>query len=92
VARFASLYEVEVQDASADVQGRVSPADKLGLEGPGGAFQELAVVLEVHSPAPVERVRELVAHAERACHAAQSLRVAVPVRLLARLNGDDLQL
>jgi hypothetical protein len=31
-----------------------------------------------------------VAHAERGCHAAQSLRAAVPVRLLARLNGDDL--
>jgi organic hydroperoxide reductase OsmC/OhrA len=53
---------------------------------------EVAVVLEVHSPAPAERVRELVAHAERACHSAQSLRAAVPVRLLARLNGDQLQL
>jgi organic hydroperoxide reductase OsmC/OhrA len=72
------------------VQGRFSPADKLGLAGPGGAFQEVAVVLEVRSPAPAERVRELVAHAERGCHSAQSLRVAVPLRLLARLNGDDL--
>jgi RNA polymerase sigma-70 factor (ECF subfamily) len=44
----------------------------------------------VRSPAALERVRELVGHAERACHAAQSMRVAVPVRLLARLNGDDL--
>jgi hypothetical protein len=50
------------------------------------------VVLEVRSPAPAERVGELVAHAERACHSAQSLRAAVPVRLLARLNGDRLQL
>jgi organic hydroperoxide reductase OsmC/OhrA len=44
----------------------------------------------LRSPAPPERVRRLVAHAERGCHAAQSLRVAVPVRLQARLNGDDL--
>jgi hypothetical protein len=49
------------------------------------------VVLEVRSPAPPERVRELVAHAERGCHSTQSLRAEVPVRLLARLNGDDLQ-
>jgi hypothetical protein len=49
-------------------------------------------VLEVRSPAAAERVRELVAHAERAYHSAQLLRVAVPVRLLARLNGDQLQL
>jgi organic hydroperoxide reductase OsmC/OhrA len=74
------------------VRGRFSPADKLGLEGPGGAFEAVAVVLEVRSPASAERVGELVAHAERACHSAQSLRVAVPVRLLARLNGNDLWL
>ena len=49
------------------------------------------MVLEVQSPAPAGRVRALVAHAERGCHSAQSLRAAVPVRLLARLNGDDLQ-
>jgi hypothetical protein len=49
------------------------------------------VVLEIRSPAPAEHVRELVAHAERACHSTQSLRVEVPVRLLARLNGDDLR-
>jgi hypothetical protein len=48
-------------------------------------------MLEVRSPAPAERVRELVAHAERGCHAQQSLRAAVPVRLQVRLNGDDLQ-
>ena len=73
------------------MRGSFSPADKLGLEGPSGAFEEVAVVLEVRSPAPPERVRELVAHAERGCHSAQSLRVAVPVRLLVRLNGDSLQ-
>jgi organic hydroperoxide reductase OsmC/OhrA len=61
------------------------------LEGPGGAFEEVAVVLEIRSPAPAERVRELVVHAERGCHSSQSLRVAVPVRLQVRLNGDDLQ-
>jgi organic hydroperoxide reductase OsmC/OhrA len=92
MARFAPLYEVDIQDATAEVRGRFSPADKLGLEGPGGAFEEVAVVLEVRSSAPAGRVRGLVAHAERGCHSAQSLRAAVPLRLLARLNGDDLQL
>jgi organic hydroperoxide reductase OsmC/OhrA len=72
------------------VRGSFSPADKLGLTGPAGAFQEVTVTLELRSPAPAEPVRRLVAHAERGCHAAQSLRAAVPVRLLARLNGDDL--
>jgi organic hydroperoxide reductase OsmC/OhrA len=51
----------------------------------------VTVVLEVRSPAPPERVRELVAHAERGCHTSQSLRAEVPVRLRARLNGVDLE-
>ncbi len=56
-----------------------------------GALDEVIVALEMRSPAPPERVRQLVAHAERGCHTAQSLRAEVPVRLLARLNGDDLE-
>jgi organic hydroperoxide reductase OsmC/OhrA len=83
---------VEIREASSEVRGRFSAADKLGFEGPGGAFEEVAVVLEVRSPASAERVGELVSHAERGCHAAQSFRAAVSLRLLARLNGDDLQL
>src|SRR5919198_2910316 len=83
MARFAPLYQVQLQDATAEVRGRFSPADKLGLEGPGGAFQEVAVQVEVRSAA-AGRVRELLAHAERGCHSAQSLRAAVPVRLHAR--------
>jgi organic hydroperoxide reductase OsmC/OhrA len=56
-----------------------------------GALEEVTVTLEVHSPAPPQRVRQLVAHAERGCHSSQSLRAEVPVRLLARLNGADLE-
>jgi hypothetical protein len=54
-------------------------------------LQEVAIMLEVRSPAAPDRVLELVAHAERGCHTAQSLRAEVPVRLLARLNGEDLE-
>lgn len=49
------------------------------------------MILEVRSPAPAERVAALVAHAERGCHSSQSLRAAVPVCLLARLNGNELE-
>jgi organic hydroperoxide reductase OsmC/OhrA len=74
-----------------DVRGSFSPAEKFGLDAPVGALDEVAITLEVRSPTPAGQVRQLVAHAERGCHSSQSLRAAVPVRLLARLNGDDLQ-
>jgi organic hydroperoxide reductase OsmC/OhrA len=72
------------------VRGGFSPAEKFGFDAPVGAFDEVTILLEVRSPAPAERVRRLLAHAERGCHSSQSLQARVPVRLRARLNGDDL--
>jgi organic hydroperoxide reductase OsmC/OhrA len=74
-----------------DVRASFSPAEKFGFQAPVGAFEEVALTLEVRSPAPAERVGALVAHADRGCHSSQSLRAAVPVRLRTRLNGDDLE-
>jgi organic hydroperoxide reductase OsmC/OhrA len=48
------------------------------------------VKLDIDSPAGAERVGALVRHAERACHAAQSLRHPVDVTLAATLNGTPL--
>lgn len=53
-------------------------------------FDEVTIALTVASLAPAEQVRQLVAHAERACHAAQTLRHGVPVQLKATLNGEAL--
>jgi uncharacterized OsmC-like protein len=55
-------------------------------------FEQVTIELAVVSPAASEQVRKLVAHAERACHAAQSLRHGVPVSLAAVLNGDALSM
>jgi organic hydroperoxide reductase OsmC/OhrA len=54
-------------------------------------FEEVVVRVEVESLASPDQVRRLIDHAERACHAAQSLRHPIPVRLEARLNGDQLE-
>lgn len=50
----------------------------------------MTIELSVVSSAPIASVRKLVTHAERACHAAQSLAHAVPVRLTATLNQEPL--
>jgi hypothetical protein len=65
-------------------------ADKYDLGGPPGAFQQVTFELDIQSPAPESRVRQLIAHAERACHAAQTFRAPVPTTLSATLNGEPL--
>jgi hypothetical protein len=47
--------------------------------------------LKLKSPAPESSVKQLIAHAERACHAAQTFRAPVPVEVRATLNGTPVE-
>ena len=69
-----------------------SNTEKYDVDTAPPYFQLVTIALSVQSPAPDADVRKLVAHAERACHAAQTLRHGVPVTLAATLNGSVLPL
>jgi len=64
--------------------------EKYGVDDAPAYFEEVTIELSVESSAESASVRKLVTHAERACHAAQSLSHAVPVRLHATLNQEPL--
>ena len=64
--------------------------EKYDVDNAPAYFEEVRIELSVISSAPSASVRKLVTHAERACHAAQSLGHAVPVHLHATLNQADL--
>lgn len=90
MARFAPLYEVPIDDATADVRATFFNTEKYGVDDAPAQFEEVRVVLAIDSPADPASVAALGAHAERACHAAQSLRNPVPVTLSTTLNGAPL--
>ena len=92
MARFAPLYDVPIQDAEVDLRCSFDVADKFGLEGPGAAFDEVTFALAIQSSASPEQVRRLIVHAERGCHAEQTLRKPIPVKTRATLNGEALEL
>ncbi len=79
-----------INDATADVRGTFRNTQKYDVDDAPPYFEEVTIALDVASPAPPANVKELVAHAERACHAAQTLRHGVPVRLMPTLNGQTL--
>jgi organic hydroperoxide reductase OsmC/OhrA len=83
---------VPIEEAEVDVRATFSVADKYDLGGPPGAFQQVTFDLKVTSSAPESLVKRLIAHAERACHAAQTFRAPVAVELKATLNGESLAL
>jgi organic hydroperoxide reductase OsmC/OhrA len=90
VARFAPLYEVEILDAQADVRATFFNTEKYDVDDAPAYFEQVSVKLSIDSPAQPPAVAALVAHAERACHAAQSLRQPIPVTLDVTLNGAPL--
>ena len=92
IARFAHLYEVEVEEGKVDVRCTFDVSDKLGLEGSGAAFENVTFAVALQSPAPEEQVKRLIEHAERGCHAAQTFRKPIPVTTSATLNGKTLAL
>lgn len=92
IARFAPLYAVPLEDVQADVRAEFNAANKFVKEDSSGAFEQVTYALTVRSSASPEQVRLLIEHAERACHAAQSLRQPVSVSLEVQLNGQPLPL
>jgi hypothetical protein len=64
--------------------------EKYDVDDAPAYFEAVMIELSVASSAPSVNVRKLVTHAERACHAAQSLAHAVPVHLRATLNQEPL--
>jgi organic hydroperoxide reductase OsmC/OhrA len=91
VARFAPLYDVPIDDATADVRATFRNTEKYDVDDAPPYFEEVVIKLEIASPASAEQVQRLAAHAERACHAAQSLRHPIPVTLETTLNGVKLE-
>ena len=88
MARFAPLYQVPIEDATADVRATFRNTEKYDVDDAPPYFEQVTIKLDIVSPAGADQVRKLAAHAERACHAAQSLRNPVPVSLDTVLNGE----
>jgi uncharacterized OsmC-like protein len=92
IARFAHLYDVLIEEGKVDVRCSFDVADKLGLDGPGAAFDSVHFLVDLQSPAPPEQVKKLIEHARRGCHTEQTFRHPIPVSASAKLNGQELGL
>jgi uncharacterized OsmC-like protein len=82
------LYNVGIVSAEADVRFVIDRRAKLGLDGPGSAAQDVDITLRLESDGDREQVARLVAHAERSCHAAESLAQGVPLHRRVVWNGE----
>lgn len=86
MVQFAPLYQVELWDTSIDLRAQFDDSEKYNLPGPGAAFQRVIYKLKVNSPSSDEAIQSLIQHAERGCHAAQSLQEPVSVSIEAEIT------
>lgn len=86
MVQFAPVYEVEITDLKVDLRVDFDDAEKYNLPGPGAAFQKVVFKLKIISNSDPRSVQDLIDHAERGCHTAQSLRHSVPAILESEIQ------
>jgi len=92
LARYASQLDVEIEDAEMDIRMSYDTRGKLLLADISPQCQELTYVWKVKSPAPPEKVQEMVRLIEKGCHTINTIRNPVPVSGKLVLNDQQLDL
>jgi len=90
MVQFAHLYNVILMDVDVDLRATFDSGDKFDIGGPGAAFQKVIYRVTVDSPSPEQQIQQLLAHAERGCHTAQSLRLPVTVEVEAVIKNKSI--
>jgi hypothetical protein len=92
LTRYASELDVPIEDANMDIRMTYDTRGKLLLDDTSPAAQSVEYVLDIKSPAPTERVREVIRLIEKGCHTINTLREPVPVSAALRHNGEEVAL
>src|SRR5262250_406171 len=89
LTRYASQLDIEIEDAEMDIRMTYDTRGKLLFADGSPACRELTYVSRVKSPAPSEKVRELLRMIEQGCHTINSLKNPVPVSGKLIHNGQE---
>lgn len=91
LTRYASQLDVPIEDAEMDIRMSYDTRGKLQLADISPSAQGVTYVLNIKSPAPAEKVREVVRLIEKGCHTVNTIRNPVPVSGKFVHNGQDFE-
>jgi len=92
LTRYASQLDIEIEDAEMDIRMTYDTRGKLLLEDVSPGCKELTYVFKIQSPAPSEKIQEMLRLIEKGCHTINSLKNPVPVTGKLVHNGMDIAL
>ena len=87
LARYASELDIPIDDAEMDIRMSYDTRGKLLLADVSPAAQKLEYTFEINSPAPADRIRELVLLIDKGCHTINTIRHPTPVSANVFHNG-----
>ena len=90
LARYASQLDIEIEDAEMDIRMTYDTRGKLLLEDVSPGCRELTYVFKIKSPAPSDKVQEMLRLIEKGCHTINSLKNPVPVAGKLIHNGREI--
>ena len=91
LTRYASELDVQIDDAEMDIRMSYDTRGKLGLADVSPACQGVTYVLNIKSPAPSKRVKQLVQKIEKGCHTINTIRNPIPVSGKLVHNGQEFE-
>ena len=90
LTRYASQLDIEIEDAEMDIRMTYDSRGKLLLADISPACRDLTYVFKIQSPAPPEKVQEMLQLIEKGCHTINSLKNPVPVTGKLIHNGQEI--
>ena len=90
LARYASQLDIDIEDAEMDIRMTYDTRGKLLLEDVSPGCRELTYVFKIKSPAPSDKVQEMLRLIEQGCHTINSLKNPVPVAGKLIHNGQEI--
>lgn len=89
LTRYAAELDVQIDDAELDIRMSYDTRGKLELADVSPACQEVTYVLDIKSPAPSEKVRQMVQMIEKGCHTINTIKNPIPVTGKLVHNGQE---
>ena len=92
LTRYASELDVQIDDAEMDIRMSYDTRGKHHMADVTPACQGVNYIFKIKSPAPTEKVKELVEMIEKGCHTINSLKEPIPVSGKVAHNGKTLEI
>ncbi len=90
LTRYASELDVQVDDADMDIRMSYDTRGKLGIADVSPACQGVSYTFNIKSPAPAEKVKELLDKIEQGCHTINTIKNPIPVAGKLVHNGKEI--